>query len=72
MRVVFTDEALRDLDGILDFIACHYPTIVSSFQQRLQTVLQRIGKWPKSAAEVAERPGVRIVRLFVTPTRYFT
>jgi plasmid stabilization system protein ParE len=44
MRIVFTDEALRDLDEILDFIAAHYPTIASSFQQRLRAVVQRIGK----------------------------
>ena len=71
MRVVFTDEALRELDGILDFIASQYPTIVSSFQQRFRTVLQRIGKWPRSAEEVAERPGVRIVPLVRYPYRIF-
>jgi plasmid stabilization system protein ParE len=59
MRVVFTDEALRDLDEILDFVATHYPTITLPFQQRLRTVLQRIGRWPKSAEEVEQRPGVR-------------
>jgi plasmid stabilization system protein ParE len=47
MKVVFTDEALRDLDEILDFIATHYPKITLPFQQRLRTVLQRIGRWPK-------------------------
>jgi plasmid stabilization system protein ParE len=36
MRIVFTDEALRDLDEILDFIAARYPTIASPFQQRLK------------------------------------
>jgi plasmid stabilization system protein ParE len=35
MKVVYTDEALRDLDEILDYIASHYPTISSSFEKRL-------------------------------------
>jgi toxin ParE1/3/4 len=71
MRIVFTDEALRDLDEILDFIAAHYPTIASSFQQRLRTVVQRIGNWPKSAEEVAQRPGVRVVPLIRYPYKIF-
>jgi plasmid stabilization system protein ParE len=71
MKVVFTDEALRDLDEILDFIATHYPTIALSFQQRLQTVLQRIGRWPKSAPEVEQRPDVRVAPLIRYPYKIF-
>jgi toxin ParE1/3/4 len=71
MRIVFTDEALRDLDEILDFVAAHYLTIASSFQQRLRTTLQRIGKWPKSAEEVEQRPGVRVVPLIRYPYKVF-
>jgi toxin ParE1/3/4 len=71
MRIVYTDEALRDLDEILDFITAHYPAIASSFQQRLQTVLQCIGKWPKSAEEVEQRPGVRVVPLIRYPYKIF-
>lgn len=54
MKVVFTDEALRDLDEILTFIASDYPTIRGAFERRLATVLQRIGRWPKSAEEVEQ------------------
>jgi plasmid stabilization system protein ParE len=43
MKLVFTDEALADLDGILAFIASNYPTIYGAFQNRLQSVLARIG-----------------------------
>jgi plasmid stabilization system protein ParE len=71
MRVVFTDEALHDLDEILTFVAAHYPTIVSPFQQRLRTVLRRIGSWPKSAEEVEQRPGVRMVPLVRFPYKVF-
>jgi plasmid stabilization system protein ParE len=58
MKLVFTDEALADLDGILAFIASNYPTIYGAFQNRLQSVLARIGDWPESAQEVADRPGI--------------
>jgi plasmid stabilization system protein ParE len=31
MKVVYTDEALRDLDEILAFLASNYPAISASF-----------------------------------------
>jgi toxin ParE1/3/4 len=71
MRIVFTEEALLDVDEILDFIAAHYPAIELSFQRRLRNVLQRIGQWPKSAEEVEQRPGVRVVPLVRYPYKIF-
>jgi len=32
MRVVYTTEAIADLDGIFDYIANHYPAISDAFQ----------------------------------------
>ena len=71
MKLVFTDEALADLDGILAFIASNYPTIYDAFQNRLQSVLARIGDWPESAQEVADRPGVRVAPLIRYPYQVF-
>jgi plasmid stabilization system protein ParE len=61
MKVIYTDEALRDLDEILEFIELHYPAISEAFEERLRAIEQRIASWPKSAEEVAQRPGVRVV-----------
>ena len=58
MKVIYTDEALSNLDGILIFIASNYPSIYDAFQSRLRSVVVRIGDWPESAQEVADRPGV--------------
>jgi plasmid stabilization system protein ParE len=71
MKVVYTGEALGDLDGILGFIALNYPTIFTAFEKRLRTVVARIGAWPESAEEVAERPGVRVVPLIRYPYKLF-
>ena len=71
MKVVYTDEALRELDEILDYIASHYPTISSSFEKRLRTVVARIGEFPESAQQVEERPGVRVVPLIRYPYKVF-
>jgi plasmid stabilization system protein ParE len=56
MKVIYTDEALRDLDEILEFIELHYPAISVAFEERLRAIEQRIESWPKSAEEVAQRP----------------
>jgi len=56
MKVIYADEALADLDGILSFIASNYPSIYDAFQSRLRSVVARIGYWPESAQ--AERTGL--------------
>jgi toxin ParE1/3/4 len=66
MRVVYTAEALADLDGIFDYIANHYPAISDAFQNRLHAVITRVARWPESAQEVSERTGVRVA----PPIRY--
>jgi toxin ParE1/3/4 len=71
MKVVYTDEALNDLDGILTFLAEHYPTVVTAFEKRLRVAVARIGAWPQSAQEIAERPGVRVLPLTPYPYRLF-
>ena len=39
MKVIYTDEALDSLDGILAFIATNYPTKSAAFEKRLHTVV---------------------------------
>jgi toxin ParE1/3/4 len=71
MKVVYTDDASEDLDGILAYIASNYPTVYDAFLIRLRSVIARIGMWPDSAQEVAERPGVRAVPLLRYPYKVF-
>jgi toxin ParE1/3/4 len=71
MKVVYTTEAFADLDGILDYIANQYPAISEPFKSRLHAVVARIARWPESAQEVAERPGVRVMPLIRYPYKIF-
>ena len=71
MKVIYTGEALDNLDGILAFIATNYPAKSAAFEKRLRTVVMRIGAWPESAEEVAERPGVRVVPLICIRIKFF-
>ena len=71
MKVVYTEEALRDLDEILRFIAANYPAVSAAFEMRLSAVTERIGRWPASAQEVEQRAGVRSVPLIRYPYKIF-
>jgi toxin ParE1/3/4 len=63
MKVVFTAEALRDLDAIRSDTATHYPTTLPTLERRFQASLRRIGAWPESAPCVTGTQGVRMVPL---------
>jgi plasmid stabilization system protein ParE len=71
MKVVYTEDALRDLDEILEFIGANYPTVTAPFLGRLRTIEGRIGQWPESAPEVEQRPGIRTVPFIRYPYRLF-
>jgi toxin ParE1/3/4 len=71
MKVIYTDEALENLDEILAYISANYPTVYDAFQSRVRSVVERIGAWPDSAQEVAERPGVRVMPLIRYPYKVF-
>ena len=71
MKVVYTEEALRNLDDISDFIRQNYPTTSEAFRLRFQFVIARIAKWPQSAQEVADQSGVRVVPLVRYPYKVF-
>jgi plasmid stabilization system protein ParE len=71
MRVIYTADALNDLDEILAFIRANYPAIYVAFEQRLRLVERRIGTWPESAPRVDERLEIRVVALVRYPYRLF-
>ena len=71
MKVVFTDDALRDLDEILQYISSHYPLVYRPFEKRLRTIITRIAAWPESAQEVEQRPDIRSVPFIRYPYRVF-
>jgi plasmid stabilization system protein ParE len=71
MKVIYSEEALENLDEILAYISANYPTVYDAFQSRVRSVVERIGAWPDSAQEVAERPGVRVVPLIRYPYKVF-
>ncbi|KIZ41787.1 MULTISPECIES: type II toxin-antitoxin system RelE/ParE family toxin [Rhodopseudomonas] len=63
MKVVYTDQALRDLDAIADWLTAHYPKVAPAVGRRIRSVVAHIARWPASARRSAGRPDVRVVPL---------
>lgn len=63
MKVVYTDDALQDIEGILNWLAVNYSPVAPVVGDRIEATVARIAKWPKSARVIAARPGVRAVPL---------
>lgn len=59
MKVVYTTEALADLQSISEWLSIHYPGIAPVVAQRIRAVVAHIARWPESARRVEEHPGVR-------------
>jgi toxin ParE1/3/4 len=71
MKVVWTDEALEDLDAIADWLIVHYPTVAPAVERRIRSVVAHIARWPKSSRRSAKRPGVHAVPLGRYPYKIF-
>jgi toxin ParE1/3/4 len=71
MKVVYTEEALRDLDAIADWLIVHYPAVAPTVERRIRSIIAHIARWPESSRRSAERPGVRVVALGRYPYKIF-
>jgi toxin ParE1/3/4 len=71
MKVVYTEEALRDLDAIADWLIIHYPAVAPIIERRIRSVVAHIARWPESSRRSAKRPGVRVASLGRYPYKIF-
>ena len=42
MKVVYTEEALKDLDAIADWLIVHYPAVAPAVERRIRTVVAHV------------------------------
>jgi toxin ParE1/3/4 len=71
MKVVYTDEALDDLDAIANWLIVHYPAVAPAVERRIRSILAHIARGPESSRRSAKRPGVRVVALGRYPYKIF-
>ena len=71
MKVVYTDEALKDLAAIADWLMVHYPSVAPVVERRIRHVVAHISRWPASARRTSGRTDVRVVPLGRYPYKIF-
>jgi toxin ParE1/3/4 len=71
MKVVYTEEALKDLDEIADWLIVHDPAIAPAVELRIRSVVSNIGRWPEIARRSAGRAGVRVLPIGKYPYKSF-
>ena len=72
MRIVYSPRAIRDLDTI----AAYYRTvadskIASAIAERIEYVVNRLGRHPHSAPRVVSRTDVRVALVLRYPYKIF-
>ncbi len=67
MKVVYTDEALRDVEAIAEWLAAYYPTVAPAVEKRIRSVVAHISRFPQSSRKSAGRAGVRAAPLVRYP-----
>lgn len=64
MKVEYATKALSDLNEIAAYYATNEnPALAAKVADRIQEVVARIARVPKSGRPVMQRPGVRVVPL---------
>lgn len=71
MKLVYTDDALQDLDEIFSFLADQYPSIIDPVETRIREVMSQIADWPESKPRLDDRSDVRVAFLGKYPYRIF-
>jgi toxin ParE1/3/4 len=71
MKVVYTEEALEDLEAIADWLIVHYPTVAPAIERRIRNVVAHIARWPESSRRSVSRPDVRMATLGRYPYKIF-
>ncbi|MFM8810309.1 MAG: type II toxin-antitoxin system RelE/ParE family toxin, partial [Chthoniobacterales bacterium] len=70
-RIIWTEPALQDLDGIADYISLDKPAAASKFVRRVFARIEQLADRPKSGSVPAELKGTQYRQLVIPPARIF-
>jgi toxin ParE1/3/4 len=71
MKVVYTEEALKDLNAIADWLIVHYPRVAPAVARRIRSLVAHIARWPQSSRHSAKRSGIHVMPLGRYPYKIF-
>jgi len=70
-RIIWTEPALQDLDGIADYISLDKPEAARKFLQRVFERIEQLRNHPESGSAPAELQGTPYRQLVIPPVRIF-
>ena len=70
-RLIWTEPALADLDGIAEYIAVDNPSAAARFVQKVFDRVERLALYPKSGKCPPELAGMHYREIVVAPCRIF-
>jgi toxin ParE1/3/4 len=70
-RLIWTEPALADLDGIAEYIAVENPAAAPRFIQKVFDRVERLAVYPKSGKRPSELAGSHYREVVVEPCRIF-
>jgi plasmid stabilization system protein ParE len=71
MKVIYTDDALDDLEFAYDFIARKWPDVLAGFERRLVEIEGLVSEHSESGHILTKRPGVRSVAFAHYPYLFY-
>jgi len=72
MKILFSRQALKDLDEIATYYSIHAsPAIAAAVERRFRDVIDRVGRTPEAAPRVSQRSTVRAITVLRYPFRIF-
>ena len=72
MRLIYSRQALADLDAIATYYAANAsPVIAKAIGNRLRDVVDRICRTPEAAPRVSQRSQIRVATVVRYPYRIF-
>lgn len=70
-RIIWTEPALQDLDGIADYISLDKPVTAKRLVQRVFDRVEQLADHPKSGSVPPELKGTQYRQLVIPPVRIF-
>jgi toxin ParE1/3/4 len=70
-RIIWTEPALQDLDGIADYISLDKPGAARRFVQQVFERIEQLSNHPESGSVPAELKGTPYRQLVIPPARIF-
>ena len=68
-KILFTEDALADLEVILDYVRADNPSAADRFGTSLLNYVELLESFPRMGVPVRRRPGVR--KIFHSPVRIY-